>query len=69
MHANHTVVDLAATAEPLPRCPRRVFAALGDTRFVDDSDGLDMRMFLRQDLLTAITQLLLIPLDRLEKTL
>ena len=69
MHAHHAVVDLAATAEPLPRGPRRVGAALGDTRFVDESDGLDMCMVLRHDLLTAITQQLRIPLDRFEKTL
>ena len=69
MHAHHAVVNLAATAQPLPRGPRCVWAALGDTRFVDGSDGLDMRMVLRHDLLTAITQQLLIPLDRFEKTL
>ena len=69
MHAHHAIVDLATTAQPLPRGSRRVCAALGDTRFVDESDGLAMCMVLRHDLLTAITQQLLIPLDRFEKTL
>lgn len=69
MDAHHAVVDLAAIAVVLPRGADRFLAALGDAGLVYAADGLDMCVVPRHDLLAAISQLLFIPLDRLEKSL
>jgi hypothetical protein len=69
MHADHAVVDLSPIAVILPAHSHRVVAALGRAGFVDAADGLGMRMLLRHDLLTAIAQLLFVPLQRLDEAL
>ena len=42
MHADDAVVDLAATAEPLPPDANGLIAALGRSRFIEAADRLGM---------------------------
>jgi hypothetical protein len=42
MDADDAVVDLAATAEPLPPHPDRLRTALGRAGFINATDGLGM---------------------------
>jgi hypothetical protein len=69
MHSHHTVLDLAAAAAPLPLCAHRLRAAFGDCRFVDNAHGVGMSMLLDDDLLAALSQPLLVPLDGFQKAL
>lgn len=69
MDADDAVVDLAATAEPLPPSPNRVAAAFGRARFIDAADRLGVGMFACQQLLALVADGLLIPLDRFQQPL
>jgi hypothetical protein len=69
MNSHDAVVHLAAVAVVLSPNSHRLGAALGRARLVHDADGLGMSMVSGDDLLTAVAQLFLIPLDRFEKTL
>jgi len=69
MHTDDAVLHLAPTAAPLPLDAHRVCAALLYPRLVDGADSVRMRMLASYDLLATIAQLLLIPLDGLQKTL
>jgi hypothetical protein len=69
MHADNTVVDLAATSQPLPRGARGMAAALGRPRFVEAADRLRMSMLAGHQPLAVVAHAGLIPLDRFDKTL
>jgi len=69
MNPHHTVVDLPAAAIPLTTRGHRVVAALARARLVHATDGLRVRMVFGHHLLASISELLSIPLDRLEKAL
>jgi hypothetical protein len=69
MNSHDAVVHLAAVAVVLSSNSHGLCAALGRARLVHDADGVGMSMVLGDDLLTAVSQLFLIPLDRFEKTL
>lgn len=69
MNADHAVVHLAAIAVPLAPHAHGLPAALGRARFVDAANRLRMSVLLGHDRLTAVTQLLFIPLDRFEEPL
>ena len=69
MHADHAVVDLAATAEPLPPGADRILAALECSRFVHAADGLPVRVFAGNQVLALVAHARLIPLDRFQETL
>jgi hypothetical protein len=69
MHSHRAVVYLAARTAPLPLGSHRVRPTFADSRLVDQSHGLRVRMLRSHDLLTTISQSLLIPLDGFEKTL
>ena len=69
VNSHHAVVDFPCPPTPLPLRPGRVHAALGDAGFVDQTDRLRIGVFAGDERLTAIPQLLLVPLDRFEKTL
>lgn len=69
MHADDAVIDLAATAEPLPPDADGLIAALGRARFVDTADGEGMAMRLRHDSLALVAHAPFIPLDRFQQTL
>ena len=63
------VFDLAPISVVLPLHARRVRAALGHAGFIDAANGVGMSMLCRDDLLTAIAELVVIPHDRLEQSL
>jgi hypothetical protein len=63
MHTNDAILDLAATAQPLPRRANGFIAALGRSRFIDAADGLGMVMVVRDQLLGLVTDAFLVPLD------
>ena len=63
MNTDDTVIDLAATAEPLPRGTDRLVAALGCPRFINATDRLDMAMVARHQLLAHVANAGAIPLD------
>lgn len=63
MHADNAVLDLAATAQPLPRRTHGLVAALGRARFIDAADCFRVGMVASHQLLTLIANGLLIPLD------
>lgn len=69
MHADDAVVNLAATAEPLPPDADGMVAALGRSRFIDATDRLGMGVFVGNQLLTAVADARSIPLDRFQQTL
>lgn len=69
MHADDAVVDLAATAQPLPRGANGLHAALGRSRFVKTADGLRVRVRAGDQPLTIVPHTLFIPLDRFHETL
>jgi hypothetical protein len=66
MHTDDTVLDLAATAQPLPRGTDRLLAALGRPRFIDAADRFRVMVVASYQLLTLVAHALLIPLDRFE---
>jgi hypothetical protein len=69
MNAHHTIVDLPAATIPLATRGHRVVAALVRARLVHATDRLGVGMVLGHNLLASISELLFIPLDRLEKAL
>jgi hypothetical protein len=69
MNADHTIVDLATVAVVLPTDTHGMPTAFGRAGLVHAADRFGMGMVLRDDLLAAVSELLFIPLDRLEKTL
>jgi hypothetical protein len=69
MHADDAVVNLAATAEPLPRGTDRMVAALGRSRFINTADRLGVSVFARNQLLALVADAAFIPLDRFQETL
>lgn len=69
MHADDAVVNLAATAEPLPPGADRLVAALGRSRFINAADRLGVGVFARNQLLALVADAASIPLDRFQETL
>jgi hypothetical protein len=69
MYSHYAVLHFAPTATPLSLGPCRVRAALGHRRLVNHANGLSMSVLTGYDLLTTLTQSLLIPLDGFKKTL
>jgi len=63
MDSHDAVVQLAAVAVVLPPNAHGLGAALGRARLVHDADGFGVGMVSGDDLLTAISQLFLVPLD------
>ena len=64
-----TMSSIPAVAVVLPPDPGRGPTALVNPGFVDQPDGLGVRVIFGDDLLTAISQQFLIPLDVFEKPL
>jgi hypothetical protein len=69
MHADDTVIDLAATAQPLPPGADGLLTALGRPRFIDAADRLGVAVLACHQLLALVANFLLIPLDRFQQTL
>jgi hypothetical protein len=69
MHADDTVVNLAATAEPLPPGANGLIAALGRSRFINAADRLRMGVLPSKQLLANVADTAFIPLDRFQETL
>jgi hypothetical protein len=69
MHADDTVVDFAATAQPLPSGAGGMAAALGRGGFVHEAEGLRMGVLASNLPLTFVAHAGLIPLDRFHETL
>jgi hypothetical protein len=69
MHADHAVVHLAATTQPLPRGADGVLAALGRGRFVKAAEGFLMSVLAGNQLLAVVPYTVFIPLDRFHETL
>jgi hypothetical protein len=69
MDSHDAIVYLAFPAAPLPLGPHGVRPTFAHPRLVDHSHGLRMCMLRSDDLLTTISQSLLIPLDGFKKTL
>jgi hypothetical protein len=69
MHADDAVVNLAATAQPLPSNAGGSATALGSSGFVEAADGLGMGVRAGHQLLAVVTHAGLIPLDRFDETL
>ncbi len=69
MNCDRTVVDLTPAAVPLATGSNGLVAALGRARLVDAADRVGMGMVCGDDLLTPISELLFIPLNRFEKAL
>jgi hypothetical protein len=63
MYANDAVINLAATAEPLPRGANGLVAALGRSRFIDATDCIRVAVVTCHQLLTRVANGLLLPLD------
>jgi len=63
MHTHDAVIDLAATAQPLPRGADGLAAALGRSRFIDAADCFRVAVVARHQLLTLVANGLLVPLD------
>jgi hypothetical protein len=69
MHSHHAVVNFATVSVPLPTDAHRISAAFGRARLVHATDRVGVGVLCGNDLLTSISELLFIPLDRFEKTL
>jgi hypothetical protein len=63
MHADDAVVDLAATAEPLPPDANGLIAALGRSRFIKAADRFGMAVRSGHDTLALVAHFAFIPLD------
>lgn len=63
MYTDDAVIDLAATAQPLPRGADGLVAALGRSRFIDATDGFRVAVVACHQLLTLVANGLLVPLD------
>jgi len=69
MHADHAIIDLATTTQPLPGNSNGIRTALRRSRLVETPDGLGMRVFAGNDLLAFVANPFLLPLDGLDETL
>ena len=69
MHADDAVIDLAATAEPLPRDANGLNAALGRSGFIEAADREGMGVRPGNDSLALVAHAAFIPLDRFQETL
>jgi hypothetical protein len=69
MHADHAVVNLAATTQPLPRGADGMHTALGRCRFVNAADGLLVSVLAGDQPLAVVPHTGFIPLDRFHETL
>jgi hypothetical protein len=69
MHPHHAIIHLPPIAVPLPRDPHRVIATLRSPGLVHHADRLGVGMISGDDLLAAVVEFLLIPLDVFEETL
>jgi hypothetical protein len=69
MHSHGAVIHFAQPATPLSLGSDRVRPTFAHRRLVDHSHRVRVRMLRSHDLLTAIAQSFLIPLDGFEKTL
>jgi len=69
MHSHHAVVNFATVSVPLPTDAHGIFATLGRAGLVHAADRVGVGVLGGHDLLTPISELLFIPLDRFEKTL
>jgi len=63
MHTDDAVIDLAATAQPLPRGADGLVAALGRSRFIEAADCFGVVVVACHQLLTLVANGLLVPLD------
>jgi len=63
MHADDAVLDLAATAQPLPRGAHALVTTLGRSRFINAADSLGVLVVPCHQLLTLIANAPLVPLD------
>lgn len=63
MHTDDTVIDLAATAQPLPRGADGLVAALGRPRLIDTADRFGVAMLACHELLALVANPWAIPLD------
>jgi len=69
MHADHAVVNLAATTQPLPCGTDGMLTALGRSRFVNAANGLLVSMLASNQPLAVVPHTELIPLDRFHEPL
>jgi hypothetical protein len=69
MYSHDAVIHLSPIAIPLSPNADCLLAALGHARLVHGPDGLWMSMILGYHLLATVSQLLLVPLDRFQKSL
>jgi len=63
MHTDDAIVDLAATAQPLPRDADGLRAALGRSRFIDAADRFRVAVVACHQLLALVANAGTIPLD------
>ena len=63
MYPDDAVLDLAATAQPLPRGADRLLAALGRSRFIDAADRFRVAVVACHQLLALVAHAGTIPLD------
>jgi hypothetical protein len=63
MHADDTVVDLAATPQPLPSSTHGMLAALGRSRLVNAADRFRVRVLAGHEPLALVAHSDLVPLD------
>lgn len=63
MHRDDAVIDLAATAQPLPPGADRFLTALGRSRFINAADRLGVAMVAYHQLLALVANSGAIPLD------
>jgi len=63
MHTDDAILDLAATAQPLPRDADGLVAALGRSRFIDATDSFRVAVVACHQLLTLVANGQLVPLD------
>ena len=69
VNTDGAVLNLATVAVILSRRANGVVSALASPRFINQADGFSVAMVAGDNLLAAITQQFLIPLDGLQKTL
>jgi hypothetical protein len=69
MDADDAVVDLTATAEPLPPDAHGLVPALGRSRFIEATDRAGMGVRFRHNSLALVAHAAFIPLDRFQQTL
>jgi hypothetical protein len=69
MHADDAVVNLAATAQPLPCGAHGMAAAFGRSRFIQAADRFGMGVLLGHQALAVVAHTQLVPLDRFHETL